>query len=310
MPRGTRQSFIPAFTLVELLVVIGIIALLISILLPALTRARYQAGLTKCESNLHQIGLAANIYMVDNKGRFELWQGPPASGTYAGFPAPRVTEPTLDTTAWWSWGNTPKMIRRYGFGPGYYGSQIGPMCYIRAGILKESRVFYCPLDNWRSPLPGQYNLIYNNSGTPDTFSATQLFVNTVQHTIVTSYDFNPTQTAKANPIYCNRVANCYSGGLFPFDHMNPNNCPLALDVLQGKLDDTTEGGGESHAPDWNILRFDGSVNRVHSTAVLARQQPSQKNYVLGNGSNAWQEYEVELGMLITGSSTPIVGNIQ
>ena len=84
-----------AFTLVELLVVIGIIALLISILLPALNRARESANAIKCSSNLRTIGQGIAIYLAENKQTY------PQAYAYAGTPTP--TDPTNGYVHWSSY---------------------------------------------------------------------------------------------------------------------------------------------------------------------------------------------------------------
>lgn len=89
---------IRAFTLIELLVVISIIALLIAILLPALSKARESAQTTVCQSNLGHIGKAQFAYVADNKGLFTMstewvWS---KSRYPDGTPAPLRLDPTVE----------------------------------------------------------------------------------------------------------------------------------------------------------------------------------------------------------------------
>lgn len=69
------------FTLIEILVVVGIIALLISIIMPAFKKARTQARRTTCASNLHQVGLAMMSYMQESRDRMPYISYMPSLGS-------------------------------------------------------------------------------------------------------------------------------------------------------------------------------------------------------------------------------------
>lgn len=91
-----------AFTLVELLTVIAIIALLTTLLLPVLGRTKESARATACLSNLHQIGIALQIYVQENNNKLPIMRDAPTDPAAAAtniFPAiHKVLAPQLGNT--------------------------------------------------------------------------------------------------------------------------------------------------------------------------------------------------------------------
>ncbi|HEY1686790.1 MAG TPA: prepilin-type N-terminal cleavage/methylation domain-containing protein [Tepidisphaeraceae bacterium] len=131
-----------AFTLVELLVVIGIIALLISILLPTLSTARRQANTVKCMSSLRQIGLAFQMYNNEYKG---YW--PAARDRPNPYPAGETDQ------NWQSWAS---LLLKYTTGmktdpTGIYSTGSSGLSI--ADVRRKSVIWGCP--EW--PLSQEYN---------------------------------------------------------------------------------------------------------------------------------------------------------
>ena len=96
--RRRRAATPHGFTLIELLVVIAIIALLVSILLPSLKRAKEAARKVVCLSNEKQIGLATCFYMEANEGHLIPYQVTMPEATYND-----VNNPNWPQTTWPAW---------------------------------------------------------------------------------------------------------------------------------------------------------------------------------------------------------------
>ncbi len=115
-----------AFTLVEMLVVLAVIALLLGLLLPALARSKMQARKTQCLSNLRQVALAIELYAADHEQRFP-WN-------YDGL-AGRELVPN------WAYGNMADPADRRDT-----DSLADPTRTLLAPHLKDPRLFKCPAD--------------------------------------------------------------------------------------------------------------------------------------------------------------------
>ncbi|MEM7807089.1 MAG: prepilin-type N-terminal cleavage/methylation domain-containing protein [Planctomycetota bacterium] len=121
------------FTLVELLVVIGIIALLVSILLPSLVRARQSAGEVKCLSNVRQLVAASALYANDNSGSLISWSWNMPHGS---------TRPGNDWTSTLS-----KYVGYVGYNGEDQWLQYGvPLGTDPALKNKEIEIYQCPTD--------------------------------------------------------------------------------------------------------------------------------------------------------------------
>ena len=107
-PKGPRRETAAGFTLIELLCVIAIIALLASLLLPAMTEVRQRADSMVCSSNLRAIGVATRLYLQDHSFIFPAIESDPSYPVYSG--SDNVTTQTM-LQAFSPYGITPKALQ-------------------------------------------------------------------------------------------------------------------------------------------------------------------------------------------------------
>jgi prepilin-type N-terminal cleavage/methylation domain-containing protein/prepilin-type processing-associated H-X9-DG protein len=268
-PSEVHTSRRHGFTLVELLVVIGIIALLISILLPSLNRAREQARRTQCLSNQRSIGQMINMYANLFKDRIPIGFSGPATGS-------KVAQNNYFISRKSSAPPPGEVVRYVGLG------LLFPANLIKDG---EGTVFYCPSVN--DDTDHSYNT-QDNPWPPST------------DTCRASFSARSTDPTSIKPVGQQGVMWATSGS---FDPLTEESTAVVTQMMRlsrmksraivSDIISSPTRVRVAHQKGINVLYADGSAKWVDGSAIKTQDDgtsalidPARPTLGLGTGFNA------------------------
>jgi prepilin-type N-terminal cleavage/methylation domain-containing protein/prepilin-type processing-associated H-X9-DG protein len=277
-----RRGASHGFTLVELLVVIGIIAVLIAILLPALSRARQAGYAAKCQSNLHQIGLAMQMYRLDNKEFF--YEFPTGNAVDFSqynnygqwdYPAPVTNQrPPNSYYSYWAIAYLPYISKA---AANYTGIDV------EAKFANVRSLWRCPASTWTDPDPGSQPFPYSDPNKPASIGLSWFIIgrkatafNNPSNLIICQD--SPEQTMEGNGDLLTSFE-CTNGG----QNVQDLNTLVWHDYGQNLLQYRTPGEVTyypnavheyyRHNNSCQCLRLDGHVDSVHQSANQGKSVP-------------------------------------